>query len=121
MSAAAALVAVLQPLSDATAVRYSVSYQLREDSTLEPLSALQSPIKAVFTFELSSDPSLYTTMVIPIDETWLRTDGPLAGFAIDLSNSEVAAFTDEITFGGWVDPFGVDIGIVASAFKSEAQ
>jgi hypothetical protein len=121
MAAAEALIAVLRPLSDGMIARYSVSYQLREDSTIIPLAALSNPTLALFTFQSTPDPDVYSTMVIPLDETWLETTGPLAGFAVDLTNTEVSSFTDEMTNGGWVDQFAVDIGAVWSAFRTEAE
>jgi hypothetical protein len=120
-SAAESLIAVLLPLTEGKIARYSVSYQKRNDSTIIPLSVLPTPLRALFTFETTPDPLQFSTIVIPLDETWLETTGPLAGFAVDLTNSEVIEFTDEITDGPWVDQFGVDIGDVSSAFRTEAE
>ena len=120
-AAAESLIAVVRPLSDGKIARYSVSYQLRNDSTIMPLSVLPTPVLALFTFETTPDPLQFSTIIIPLDETWLETTGPLAGFAVDLTNAEVIEFTDEISGGPWVDQFGVDIGDVSSAFRTEPE
>ena len=119
-AAAEALIGVLRPLSDGKIARYSVSYQLRESSTIIPRSALPTPTLALFTFEHSSDPNQFASMTIPLDPSWLVASGPLAGFAVDLTHSEVLAFTDEMTNGIWVDRLGDDLGAVVNGFRTGA-
>lgn len=118
-SAAAALVGRIRPLSDARVYQISVSYSLKGEDIIVPRTNIPPSTMAVFSFELASDPTAYTTFITPLDPTWVLDSGPLAGVGIDLANAEVIELTDAITDGDWVDPFGEDIGAIYSASVSQ--
>jgi len=119
-AAALSLVAKLRPLSDAKIYQFSVAYALRSEDTIQPRTNIPASPLAVFSFTLTDIPDTYMTFISPLDPTWVLDSGPMAGFGIDLTNSEVIQLTDEITDGDWVDPFNNDIGPVYSAAISES-
>lgn len=119
-SKAESMVAVMRAVSDAEIYQFSISYGLKNDVAIEPITNLLASPLAVFSFTLTDIPDTYYTFITPLDPSWVLDSGPLAGFGIDLTNSEVIALTDEITNGDWVDPFNNDIGAIYSAATSEA-
>lgn len=118
-AAAEGLIAALLPLTDCGIARYSVSYLSTHEGTIVPLSTLPASPIAEFFFSLTGDPDHHATLRTLLDPTWLETTGPLAGYAIDMSNAEVMALAAELVDNGWCDPFGVAYAAMLSGFKRE--
>jgi len=121
LDALAVLVGAVAPLSGCTIVRYAVTYRLRETDPATARSTLSITPLARFIFTLTDTPDVFAEVSTPLDPEWVVTDGPLAGFAIDLTNSEVVSFTDEIRDSIWCDPFAVDLSDVETAYVVEAS
>jgi hypothetical protein len=120
-AAGEALVSVIRPLTDCEVASFSVSFAQRTNDTILPRSKLLSTPLALFVFTLTDIPDTFEQFITPLDPTWLMADGPLAGFAIDLTNSEVVTLTDTIRDGGWVDKFGADMADIYTAYKTEVE
>ena len=120
IAALATLATVVQPITGCSIVRYAVTYRLRETDPATARTVLPISPLARFIFTLTDLPDTFAELNIPLDPDWLVEDGPLAGFAIDLTNTEVLSFTDSIRDGIWCDPFAIDLSEVFSAHKMEA-
>jgi len=121
LEAVALLVEKVAPLSGCTIVRYAVVYRLRETDPATARSTLSITPLARFLFTLTDTPDTFAEVSTPLDPSWVLTDGPLAGFGLDLANSEVLDFTDSITGGIWCDPFAIDLAAVDTAYVVEAS
>lgn len=115
------LAGIAAALSDASVVRCAVVYATRTDVAIQPRSALVETPQAQFLFSLTSDPDLLAEITVPLDPSWILTDGPLTGFGLDLANAEVVELTEFIRDGVWCDPFGVDLADCVSAHTRELE
>jgi hypothetical protein len=121
LAALATLAAVVQPITGCSLVRYAVTYRLKESDPATAKTVLPITPLARFIFELDDTPPSFSEVRIPLNEDWLFTTGELAGYGIDLENTDVSSFTTEINRGIWCNPFAVDFTAVSAAYKVEAQ
>jgi len=115
LTALATLVGLLGGVTDCAIVRYAVTFRAKDSDPGMPRSALPPPNQARLVFQLSSDASIYESVLIPLKSEWVDTSGPLAGFGIDITQSDIDSLGDAITDGLFTNPFADDIGVLVSA------
>lgn len=99
---------VLGALSGAVVVRQSIVYPftLQDEGTAWPGSQIEN--RATLIFECTpADQLLAVSIPAPRSELVLAA-GPLAGLALDLTQSNLLALISEIITGLWCNPFGYD-------------
>jgi len=104
------------PLSDCTLVGYRIRYKSAFNDPV--LLADGSPITktGVFFFETADDAPDSLIVIPAIKDSILVASGPTAGYAIDLTNSDVIAFTDAVIAGGVSNPFADVFTAVLAAY-----
>jgi hypothetical protein len=70
----------------------------------------------VFFFSTGTDMPDALIMVPAVKDSILVYDGPTAGYAIELTNSDVEAFTDAVVANGISNPFADDVSAVVAAY-----
>jgi len=106
----------VQQITTCAVVRYAVTYRMKDTDTGKPNTRLPNTNLANFSFFLTPDPTIYEVISTPLLPSLLQTTGPLAGVAVDLTQSDVINYTDEITNSIWCDPFADDIGSIYTAY-----
>lgn len=119
MAAVAGLANTLSGISGAVVVHYSVTYPYKDLAISGRSNLSVIPVLSRYIFQLSSDSTLHESILAPFDVSWVETSGPLAGIALDVTNSDLLAFTGVISSDGWCNEFGDDIGDVESAHLEE--
>jgi hypothetical protein len=110
----ASVAALLSAITTGQVVRYSVTYPHKNSDAGMPNSGQPILALARLSFQLTADPTYFTSVAIPLDTSWLLSSGPLAGIGLDLTNSELVDFATLISDDIWVDPFNEDIGPIYS-------
>jgi hypothetical protein len=111
-----ALAAIVASITSCVLVRLRIKYTVWED-TVTP-AALGSSLKrrAVFFFRTGdTSPLALIEIPSPLDSIFL-TDGPTAGYGVDLSNSDVSAFVSELIAESATNGFGDAIIEVDTAY-----
>lgn len=118
-SALDALRAVSVPISNAVVIGARITYKYRLDSVITPGSGEPLIRRGTFLFAVDP-PSPAAIVAVPsINDSTLVTSGPLAGYQIDRTNSDVAAFIEAIVSNGVTNQFGDDItACIVAAIQS---
>lgn len=115
-SAAATLTSVVGALSDAVITARHVVFRGVESPRPAPPGAAPVAGAGVFVFSCS-EPDSYAVVVVPsIRLDLLLIAGPGAGVLIDQTAGDVVAFTSAMLSSGLVNPFGVELVALESAF-----
>lgn len=102
-----------EALSGCVAVRFAVTYRVKDSSPFGPRRTEHIQTLAQWAFNTPSIPA-FMSFETPITIEQTVTDGCFAGIDIDTSRSEVADFIAAVEGGLFCDPFGADIGPICS-------
>lgn len=115
-SAAATLTSVVGALSDAVITSRHIVYRGVENPRPTAPGAAPAAGAGVFVFSCS-EPDSYAVVVVPgIRLDLLLIAGPGAEVLIDQTAGDVVAFTSAMLSNGLVNPFGVELAALESAF-----
>ena len=113
---ATAAASIIAPLTDCVLVGQRIKYK----SALEPVTLPigGNPIVKVAAFFFSTGSGLPDALItVPsVKDSILVADGPTAGYAVELTNSDVEAFTDAVIANGISNPFADDVTVIAAAY-----
>lgn len=115
-AAATALASVVASMTDCVLVRQRIKYTVVRDPSAA--AAIGSSIKrrACFFWTVSDDGPLALIEIPSPKESIFLSSGPTAGYAVDLSNTDVAAFIAEIIGDSASNIFGNDITAIETAY-----
>jgi hypothetical protein len=113
-------VGAVHSISDCIAVRASVTYRTVYLPIDTPGIGARGKDEGVFALKTAEDNSAVVS-VPGIRRTKLTTSGCLAGFLLDLSDSDISAFIAALIGGDWRDPFGEAIEEAISAYIRETR
>jgi len=114
------LVSAVHSISDCIAVRASVTYRTVYLPIGTPGIGAKSADEGVFALKTVEDDSAVVS-VPGISRSKLTTSGCLAGFLLDLSDSDISLFTAALISDIWCDPFGISLQEAISAYIRETR
>lgn len=114
------MIAVLLPLTNCVAVRYSISITVHDDTASTSGSAQAADVGA-FIFATENTDERYIMCIPGIKEARLTVSGDFPGIAINASDSNVQAFVNAMIngIGGVtpITPWGADVTSLNVAYK----
>jgi len=114
--AANAVLGSISALTDAVLISIRVKYK---SAPYDPVSVSGSPITDTGVFFFTTGPSTPDDAIVihAIDSAILKTDGPTAGYGIDLENSDVIAFANAVLSLPFSNRFGDAFDALFAAYK----
>jgi hypothetical protein len=116
-----ALASAVAPITDCAIVRAAVSYRITIDPSSNPTPGARSADQALFVFDTDDPPVTAVVSVAGILRSKLSTVSCFGGVDIDLADSDIAAFTTEVSGGIWTDPFALDLAAVNTAYIRQVR
>jgi hypothetical protein len=113
---ASVLASLIAPITGCVLIRQRIIYKTVEVPRADADTGSSIYRAGVFFFDCGDDNPLELLSIPGILDETLVTDGPTAGYAIDLSNSDVDAFVTIVTDGIYINQFGDDITAVHAAY-----
>lgn len=116
-SAATSIVAALSAMTDAVFTQYEIVYNVVPSSGASPVLESDVLRQGVFIFQDVGSEDIGLVNVPSIIEDVLVTSGPGAGVLIIQDDSRVIAFIEELYATGATNPFAVELGALAAAYR----
>jgi len=102
------LASAAMAISGCKVVRTAVTYPFVIVPTVPPTTPVSALQEGIFPFNTDNDDIQGVISLPGFPSSKTVTTGPFAGIAIDITDSDVVNWVDELSAGGWCDPFGND-------------
>lgn len=116
-ASASAFASLIAPLTGCTLIRQRIIFKAAVSPRDVPDTGSLVHNVGMFIFNSASDAPLELIAVPGILSSVLVTDGPTAGYGIDLANGYVDTLVAAIIENGLSNPFGDDIVSIAAAYR----
>lgn len=115
-ASASALASVLASLTDSVLVRQRIEYKKQSETRATPVSGSTVKRQGALFFTTGDDTSDVIVLIPGIKSDVFQTDGPCAGYCIDLSNTDIVDFSAELISIGVSNPFADVITALVSGY-----